>query len=106
MAIRSGSGRASLMLANETRSGLRDREDNGQLLPGEKRRVRAVLRGSGTDGGGDGGSGGQGCQGARRPRGITESSTQRRTATLHPIVGRAWIQPLGRAGLAGSARGP
>src|SRR5580704_3447612 len=43
MAIKSGSGRASLILANETRSGLRDREDNGQLLPGEKRRVRAVL---------------------------------------------------------------
>src|SRR5580692_12793000 len=52
MAIRSGSGSASLMLANDTRSGLRDREDNGQLLPGEKRRVRAVQRvrdGRGTD---------------------------------------------------------
>src|ERR1700733_862863 len=48
MAIKSGSGRASLILANETRSGLRDREGNGQLLPGELRRVRAVLR-IGTD---------------------------------------------------------
>jgi hypothetical protein len=44
MAIKSGSGKASLILANETRSGLRDREDNGQLLPGKMRRVRAVLR--------------------------------------------------------------
>src|ERR1700683_4180511 len=44
MAIKSGSGRASLILANETRSGLRDREGNGQLLPGKMRRVRAVLR--------------------------------------------------------------
>src|ERR1700691_3665148 len=48
MAIKSGSGRASLILANETRSGLRDREGNGQLLPGKMRRVRAVLR-IGTD---------------------------------------------------------
>src|SRR4029077_19075219 len=38
IAIRSGSGRASLMLAKETRSGLRDRDDNGQHLQGEKRR--------------------------------------------------------------------
>src|SRR6516162_1871783 len=36
MAIRSGSGRASLILAKETRSGLRDREDNGQHLQGEE----------------------------------------------------------------------
>src|SRR6516165_6371702 len=36
IAIRSGSGRASLMFAKETRSGLRDREDNGQHLQGEK----------------------------------------------------------------------
>src|SRR5579864_509276 len=50
IAIRSGSGRASLMFAKETRSGLRDREDNGQHLQGEEgRRVR-------TDcGDGDGG---------------------------------------------------
>src|ERR1700758_3847587 len=95
MAVRSGSGKASLMLANETRSGLRDREDNGQLLPGEKRRVRAVLR-IGTDEGGDddGTTVDQGSAGARRPRGITESKTRRRTATVHLIVGRAWIQPL------------
>src|SRR5271166_6891506 len=33
MAMRSGKGRASSMLAKETRSGLRDREDNGLLLP-------------------------------------------------------------------------
>src|SRR6516225_6333250 len=46
MAIRSGSGRASLMLAKETRSGLRDREDNGQHLQGEEEdgRVRKGLR--------------------------------------------------------------
>src|ERR1700721_3386453 len=44
MAIKSGSGSASLMLANESRSGLRGREDNGQLLPGEKRGVGAVVR--------------------------------------------------------------
>src|SRR5579872_7436306 len=31
--IRSGSGRASLMLAKETRSGLRDRAGKGLLLP-------------------------------------------------------------------------
>src|ERR1700677_1002751 len=48
MAIKSGSGKASFILANETRSGLRDREGNGQLLPGKMRRVRAVLR-MGTD---------------------------------------------------------
>ncbi len=36
MAIKSGRGRASLMLAKETRSGLRDREDNGQHLQEEK----------------------------------------------------------------------
>src|SRR5580658_642348 len=33
MAIRSGSGSASSMLANVTRSGLRDRAGNGLLLP-------------------------------------------------------------------------
>src|SRR6516165_6857401 len=50
MAIRSGRGSASVMFANETRSGLRDREDNGQLLPGGKRRAGAVLRGRGNCG--------------------------------------------------------
>src|SRR3984957_19204915 len=54
MAIKSGSGRASLILANETRSGLRDREGNGQLLPGEMRRVGAVLRTGRTRTGGTG----------------------------------------------------
>src|SRR5215469_8830047 len=52
MAIRSGSGKASLMFAKETRSGLRDREDNGQHLQGEKDgRVRKRLLGyTGTAG--------------------------------------------------------
>src|SRR5271155_2072177 len=66
MAIKSGSGKASLMFANETRSGLRDREDNGQLLPGEKRRVRAVLRiVTGTDEDGCGGDDGTGIRASR-----------------------------------------
>src|ERR1700722_2291115 len=101
MAIRAGRGRASSILAKETRSGLRDREDNGQLLPREKRRVGAVLR-IGTD---EDGTTDQGFAGARRHRGITESKTRRRTATRHLIAGRAWIQPLGRGGPTGCGPG-
>src|SRR6516162_6040770 len=79
IAIRSGRGRASLMFANETRSGLRDREDNGQLLPGEKAAAEGGTAGTAGRGGRrdrtDCGSTGQVCRGARRDRGITESST-------------------------------
>src|ERR1700722_555140 len=69
MAIKSGSGRASLILANETRSGLRDREGNGQLLPGKMRRVRAVLRfGTDEDGKGRTGRDGKAGSGIRAAR--------------------------------------
>src|SRR5579875_2243384 len=70
MAMRSGRGSASSMLAKDTRSGLRDREGNGQLLPfgrgaGDGRSVRNWERGirgtagrTGNEAAGDGGSGG------------------------------------------------
>src|SRR6516162_1591060 len=90
MAIRSGSGRASSMLAKETRSGLRDREDNGQHLQGEedgrvRKRLR-VLRDSGLRGlrrgerwtGKRGSAGGSGLPGrATTPRnyGVADTGT-------------------------------
>src|ERR1700679_3159689 len=110
MAIKSGSCKASLMFANETRSGLRDREDNGQLLPGgiaaggcgtavevvgtvKIEAVRTVK--SGPDQG-------PGAVRARAdPAELREQRTRGRTATLHLTRGRVGTQPLGRNGRAG-----
>src|ERR1700688_3286240 len=96
MAMRSGSSKASLMLANETRSGLRDREGDGQLLRGG-----IAAGGCGTallDGWANYGPD-QGLWAARARVIAAElrgQPTQGRTATLHLNHGRALTQPLGR----------
>src|ERR1700722_2485669 len=106
MAIKSGSGRASLILANETRSGLRDREGNGQLLPGEMRRVRAVLR-IGTDGDRDGRTG---TVKAARARDETAELRNRRQGDARQPCILSWgvpgYNPSVQIGRTGRARVP
>src|SRR5580698_8402162 len=108
MAIKSGSGRASLILANETRSGLRDREGNGQLLPGEMRRVRAVLR-IGTDEDGDR-DGRTGTLKAARARDETEELRNRRQGDARQPCILSWgvpgYNPSSHFGRTGGARVP
>src|SRR5271163_5021882 len=101
MAIKSGSGKASLILANETRSGLRDREDNGQLLPSEKRRVRAVKR-IGTD------EDGTGIRASRARVDTGELRNRRHGDARQPCI-LSWdvpgYNPLGLAGRTGRCPG-
>src|SRR5271156_3931848 len=105
MAIKSGSGKASLILANETRSGLRDREGNGQLLPGELRWVRAVLR-MGTD---EDGTGDRGIRASRARAETGELRNRRHGDARQPCI-LSWdvpgYNPFGLVGRTGGARGP
>src|ERR1700722_4747145 len=109
MAIKSGSGKASLILANETRSGLRDREGNGQLLPGEMRRVRAVLR-IGTDEDGWIGDNRTGTVKAARARDETAELRNRRQGDARQPCILSWgvpgYNPSAQIGRTGGARGP
>src|ERR1700734_3204420 len=109
MAIKSGSGRASLILANETRSGLRDREGNGQLLPGEMRRVRAVLR-IRTDEDGWIGDDRTGTVKAARARDETAELRNRRQGDARQPCILSWgvpgYNPSAHFGRTGGARGP
>src|ERR1700722_19629904 len=84
--IRSGSGRASSIFAKETRSGLRDREGNGLLLPirvltGETGMQNASgARDRSENGGRDVDQGRR--RGARDPARISGTDQGLRTATL------------------------